>query len=381
MSNNEIKQIKINYNFKESSFLCPSLLEIYRDEIFNDKGNSYNNPFKIELNKSCSVNEIKNVVTKLFDIFPVLLAHIIRKDDDVLLAFDGEPQVIIGSSDDVDSFISPFNLKKSLSKFLIVENEDVNFLYIDLHQLIFDYNSLDIIFDTLLSLLEGEDINLVDDGVLRQFSLEDFLIDSEYKNNALKFYEPILSDYDNVSDLLPSIKNEKNADFKYLTSFDIDSNIINSFLEHNSISPNNFFASVFAYTLSRFVGNDKVFFNIVENGRDRFNNFDSIGMFVNTLPLLVNCKNQNISSFMDYMSDLIYNVMNYNYYPYRLLAKDYGINSNIIFQFMPEWIYKSDNSPDYVFEDVKDKIVENMNDSISDLDVELIQNEDNQFKY
>ena len=55
---------------------------------------------------------------------------------------------------------------------------------------------------------------------------------------------------------------------------------------------------------------------------NRFNNFNSIGMFVNTLPLLVNCKNQTISSFMSGMSDLIYDVMKYNYYPFRLLANE-----------------------------------------------------------
>jgi hypothetical protein len=53
------------------------------------------------------------------------------------------------------------------------------------------------------------------------------------------------------------------------------------------------------------MGSDKVLFNIVENGRDRFNNFNSIGMYVNTLPLLVDCKNQEIPSFMEYMSNRV----------------------------------------------------------------------------
>ena len=38
------------------------------------------------------------------------------------------------------------------------------------------------------------------------------------------------------------------------------------FLEENDVSENVLFTSVFAYTLSRFVGNDKVFFNIIDNG-------------------------------------------------------------------------------------------------------------------
>lgn len=47
-----------------------------------------------------------------------------------------------------------------------------------------------------------------------------------------------------------------------------------------------------------------MFFNIIDNGRDRLNNFNSIGMYVNTLPLVVDCKNRDINSFLEYMSNL-----------------------------------------------------------------------------
>ena len=107
------------------------------------------NFFKIKLNKKFSVNEINNAVNKLYNIYPVLSAHIIKDSNNISFAFDAEPQVIIGSFDNVNSFISPFNLEKSLSKFLILEDRDANFLYIDIHQLIFDYSSLNIIVNKL----------------------------------------------------------------------------------------------------------------------------------------------------------------------------------------------------------------------------------------
>ena len=87
----------------------------------------------------------------------------------------------------------------------------------------------------------------------------------------------------------------------------------------------------------------------MENGRDRFNNFNSIGMYVNTLPILVDCKNQDTTSFVRHMSDLVYNVMRYNYYPFKELANKYDINSNILFQFMPDWF---DNDNESMFNDI-----------------------------
>ena len=163
-------------------------------------------------------------------VWPLVIFQIIKPWEFFTLAIN------VGSSNDADSFVCPFNLEKCLSKFLIVEKSDVNLLYIDLHQFIFDYNSLNIIVDTLLSLLNDENNEFVDDGVLRQIFLEDSLMDSEYKNSAQEFYQSMIYDLDDVSDLLPSIKQEKNVDFKYVSSV-MSPYYLNYFLDSNSISP------------------------------------------------------------------------------------------------------------------------------------------------
>ena len=141
-----------------------------------------------------------------------------------------------------------------------------------------------------------------------------------------------LENIDDVGELLDSVLADGPG--STLIDLDIDKDLLKSFIEKHNVSENVLFSSVIAYTLSRFVGSEKVSFNIIENGRDRFDNFDSVGMFVNTLPLLVDCKNQDISSFVEYLSDMVYGVIRYNYYPFRLLAKKYGIKSDILFQFL-----------------------------------------------
>ena len=153
---------------------------------------------------------------------------------------------------------------------------------------------------------------------------------------------------------------------------DLHKDLLKSFIEKHNVSENVLFSSVFAYTLSRFVGSEKVSFNIIENGRDRFRNYDSIGMFVNTLPLLVDCKNQDISSFVEYLSDMVYGVIRYNYYPFRLLAKKYGIKSDILFQFLPEWVMKTKDSDEITNNVDKNDLLDNMGDLIADLSVVMI---------
>ena len=94
-------------------------------------------------------------------------------------------------------------------------------------------------------------------------------------------------------------------------------------------------------------------------------------MFVNTLPILVDCKNHNISDFMNYMSGLIYDVMRYDYYPFRLLASEYDIDSSIIFQFLPDWVSVDEDDEKIYFDD-EDLL--RAADSINDLTANVVQN-------
>ena len=76
-----------------------------------------------------------------------------------------------------------------------------------------------------------------------------------------------------------------------------------SFLNKVEISEIVLFSSVFTYTLSQFVDSDKVLFTLIENGRDRFNR-DFIGMTSNVMPLVADCKDQSVNSFMEHMSHI-----------------------------------------------------------------------------
>ena len=98
------------------------------------------------------------------------------------------------------------------------------------------------------------------------------------------------------------------------------------------------FTGAFANTLSKVIGKDEVFFGIIENGRDRFKNFDNVGLFINPLPMVVNCKHPDTFSFMQYMSKTVYDMMNFNFYPFSLVALELGIEPIILFQYLPSWL-------------------------------------------
>ncbi|MBQ2831509.1 non-ribosomal peptide synthetase [Methanobrevibacter sp.] len=319
------------YLFDEPCPLSESQLNVYLDESVNDMGTAYNNPFKIKLKDNYSVSELKNALIKLFEVFPILKARVFSDDGILSFAFDAEPEINEGHLNDINSFVKSFEFDKYLSRFLIVENKQSVILCADFHHLIFDGTSLNILLDVLFSILNGEDVDFVDYGVLKQVLFEEN-IDSNYMDNAHEFFDEMLADNDEVYDLLPSLKSSED-EFELVDTIELDAEYLNSFLQKHSITHNQFFASVFAYALSRFSGSNKVLFNIIDDGRGNIDLSESVGMFVKTLPVLLDCTNQNVDSFLDYSSTLINSVMKYDLYPFRLLASEYDLNSNILFQY------------------------------------------------
>ena len=212
----------------------------------------------------------------------------------------------------MDYLSMPFDLYDSLSRFLIVENEDNYSLFASFHHIIFDAISNNVFKQDLQTILDGGVVDLDDSFLKVSAFTQEIQKTSEYID-AKNFYDYLLADLDEAGSLLDDVCGDGPGISEI--GLDLDYDLFKAFLDEHGLSENAVFTSVFAYTLSRYVGSDKVFFNITENGRDRFNNFNAIGMHVNTLPILADCKNQDVHSFMTGMSDLVYDVTLWNTHP------------------------------------------------------------------
>ena len=163
-----------------------------------------------------------------------------------------------------------------------------------------------------------------------------------------------------------------------ISTYDLkfDKPAFRSFLNNAGISENVLFTSVFAYALSQFVDGDKVLFTLVENGRDRFNeNF--IGMTSNVMPLVADCKDQSINSFMENMADTVYGISRHSYYPILLLYQKYNFEVNILFQFVPNWIADDFiNVDDIDSGEIMNHVLNSYSDYLTEFFVQIYQNGD-----
>ncbi|WP_407432088.1 AMP-binding protein, partial [Methanobrevibacter sp.] len=352
-------------------------LNVYLDIISNEKTDSYIIPVEITIPKNYSSKDIVEALNKLLNVHPILGMCVDDSFEVPYLVKGSKPQIIQHENDRnfIQEFLTKaFDLDDSLSRFLIIDNGDNYTLFSVFNHIIFDALSGDVFKNNLFTLLNGGSVE-IDDSFLKVSAFNQQIRNTDEYNNANNFYSSMLMDADDASILLDSVMSDGPGVTQI--NLDLDYNSFKSFLKNYGVNENIVFTSAFAYTLSKFTGNDLALFNITENGRDRFN-FNSVGMYVNTLPMLVDCKNQSISSFMDYLADLIYNVIRYNYYPFRLLAKEHNINSSIIFQFLPDWIIENnENEIDIPVEINENEFISQMDDLIADLSVEVIQKDKN----
>ncbi|MBQ6512602.1 condensation domain-containing protein [Methanobrevibacter sp.] len=334
--NHHIAGEEINYAFDGGCPLSGSQLNIFLDEMVKDVGTAYNNSFMIKFKKEYSSDEFKKAISKLIEVYPIFKSRVVVDEGDLpKCVFDAEIEITEGFLSDIDSFVRPFELDKCLSRFLIVEDDSSNYLCCDFHHLIFDGTSLNIFLEQLNSILNGNETEFVDNGILRQVSFEE-TISQDYINDAEDFLHGMLASRDEVHDLLPSLDGEESI---YTDTFDIDDEHLTSFLKSHLITHNQFFASVFGYALSKFACSTKVLFNIVEDGRGHIDLSDSVGMYAKNLPVLMDCANQDVSSFLEYSSSLINSLMKYDGYPFHHLVNDFDLNSNIVFQYAPDLFY------------------------------------------
>ena len=363
------------------------LSDIYEVNDADDTGNLDAIIDLIKIAKKLGIKKIMNLINKygLKDVSGIynMIKTVIRllKGEYPYLVKGDKPPISVKSKDDNDTIIEflaeSMDIFNNLSKFMIVETEESYYLFYLIHHIIFDATSAGVFKHDFEILLDGGSVDF-DDAFLKSSAYTHQIKSTEKFDGASEYYYPILTSLDDVGTLLEDDSSEGYSTSTWDLKF--DKMVFKSFLNNAGISENVLFTSVFAYALAQFVDGDKVLFTMIENGRDRFNeNF--IGMTSNVMPLVADCKDRSINSFMKDMADAVYGISRHSYYPIVLLYQKYDFEVNILFQFVPNWIADDFNNvegiDDIGSEEIMNHILNSHGDQITEFFVQIYQNGEN----
>ena len=322
-----------NYEFNDNNIVCclsESQLGVYLDEKVHEKDTAYSAPGIFEYGDKYTVDEVKDAIHALINKHPILKGRILDTENMPLLICDSYPSIEIINATDYSNPIKPFNLDKSLARFYIVDNKDEKFVFYDMHHIISDATTRTIINRELHQALIGKLDDSIDLGFVYA-SRDSF--ESRYDNryeSAREFFHDEFADIDETQPLLKDINGKTGSVSLPIRGIHEK---VELFVQEKGITVGNLLNSVFAYTYSRFTGSDKVYYNFTEHGRHENYVQNAVGMFVQTIPIIANCENKSIKDYLTNMSDLIMKSMTNSIYPFRLLAKEFNLNNNVVFEY------------------------------------------------
>lgn len=308
---------------------------VYFECMKNPLSTVYNVPFSLEMPENTDVDKIVAALEHLADVHPQLKVHFETREDSVVQVCDPGQAVEVpvqemdmdGLELEKEQFVRPFHLGKGpLYRFKIVKVPKKTVLLLDIHHLVADGGSVDLFIQQLCSLIEGKEIGKEACGYI-QFALEQ----KEEENGigfrkSKEFFAKSLSECEGCSELPEDFKAKAEEGKSARLHFPFNLAQVEELSKELEITPAHLMLGVAFYTLHRYTNNRNVYIATVSNGRSNLKIAETVGMFVNTLALHGEIKEQSIADFLRCVSSDFQQSVNHENYPFARIAADYNFS-------------------------------------------------------
>ena len=247
-------------------------------------------------------------------------------------------------------FVRPFDLEEGpLYRFEICRIGDERIFFMDIHHIICDGTSINVLVSQIEAAYEGleipdEELTLYDVAMAQES-----LFESVEYHKAQEFFAHRLEGVEEFavpeSDILETFENSETKAVSGLLSVNLtsvnefDVREVTDFLKEYDITENTLFMGAFAIALSCFVGSDTCGFVTVNNGRHDTRLSQSIGMFVKTLPMCVNIRrDMTVKEFLCELQNDFFKTMEHDCISFGELVSRYKVSPEIMFVYQSEML-------------------------------------------
>ena len=315
---------------------------VYVDSIKNPESTIYNTPVIARFPKDVDVKLLTKAAEALVKTHPMLQAHFGSAGADIIQIVDLEQPIEIAQNqckeEDIPhykwEFVKPFNLRQGpLYRMEIVTTEQWVYLMMDIHHLVVDGGSFDVILSQLFDLLNGKEIEP------ETFTYADFVAaqkaaeSSEEYAAARDFFQERLGKVEGVTEVPSDLSNPKTQGTVGTLYTPLDFTAIDNFCRQHNISPAHHILAATFYALSRFTNSEQLCITTISNGRSDLRISNTVGMFVNTLALSAEIGEQSVMEFLNETSKNFEETLQHETYPFTRIASDYDLSAEIMFAY------------------------------------------------
>ncbi len=254
---------------------------------------SYNLSGRYRFPRTYSFEEIQAALYKVLEIHPQLYMRYCQNENgDVVQYMDRDSikiKYILLRDDQIENFdiafVRPFNiLEESVVRFVVVHTETHTYLYQDIYHISFDGASFTIFKQNLERALKGEELVGERLSLDELISRENSLLDDDRIESELSYFKNMLAKA--PSCLYPQPK--QSEIHTHLTrSWFVPNDQVMTFCLENKLQVNSVLTFAVSTLLSRLSREHSVLMGIVNSGRPSHQYFTNVGMFVRTLPFVV----------------------------------------------------------------------------------------------
>ena len=315
---------------------------VYFECLKNPTSTIYNIPYLLTYPAGTDADRLAECVKQVVGQHPELSVHFTTEGDTIVQTTEGSVPVEVPFSvmkkEELDEykneFVRPFNLQKApLYRFEIVKTDDTVHLLMDMHHLVFDGGSADLLIRQIGCALEGKPVEK------ETYTYLDFVCDqqkaeeSEAFKAAQQFFAEKLQTCEGASEIPADLPNTDNQGFIGEAICPTDYEKAAAFCRQQEITPAHLFLAATSYVVSRYTNNREVYLSTISSGRSNLKIADTVGMFVNTLALGLKIDDVTVAEYLHQVSDTFDETLRHEDYPFARIATDYGFHPAIAYAY------------------------------------------------
>jgi len=315
---------------------------VYFECLKNPTSTIYNIPYLLSYPASVEAEKLADVVKQVVEAHPELSIHFTTEGDAIVQTLADSVPVEVSITEMSDEalitykneFVRPFNLQKApLYRFEVVKTENGVHLLMDVHHLIFDGGSADLLIRQIGAALEGKAVEKETYTYLNFVSDQQKAEESDAFKAAQQFFAEKLQTCEGASEIPADLPKSGKQGFIGEAVCLPDYDKATAFCRQYEVTPAHLFLAATAYVVSRYTNNREVYLCTVSSGRSNLKIADTVGMFVNTLALGLNIDDVSVGAYLKKTCETFDETLRHEDYPFARIATDYGFRPAIAYAY------------------------------------------------
>ena len=314
---------------------------VYFDCVRHPEATTYNIPVCFTFDKTVEARALAHAVRQVADAHPVLRSRFEMRGSEVIQVItDAAMQVEQLALDDEQAaetkrrFMRPFDLEQApLCRLAVIDTPSTTLLLADFHHLVFDGSSMSIFIRQIADALGGT-APQKEEFCYTEYALEQaaFAQTDAFATNQ-NYYAEMLKDMEHAAEIPANLHgNEADGNLR-LTDAPLALEQVERYAKEHGVTAASVMLAAAFYTTARFINADKVYLATVSSGRQDVRLGDTMGMFVNTLPLAVAIGQQTADEFIQQCSEVMQGAVEHESYPFARIAADHGFSPGVVFAY------------------------------------------------